>query len=63
LNAANCPFDFTTPRKCPAKIDNTFILNKENEFAASLFNKNNLKCQFIPINLVIFMLGVTVLML
>lgn len=44
LNVANCPFDFTLPRKCPAKIDNTFILNKENEFAASLFNKkNNLK--------------------
>ncbi len=44
LNVANCPFDFTSPRKCPSKIDNTFILNKENEFAASLFNKsNNLK--------------------
>lgn len=44
LNVANCPFDFTLLRKYPEKIDNPFILNKENEFAASLFNKkNNLK--------------------
>ncbi|MFV8441199.1 aldose epimerase family protein [Flavobacterium sp. LB2P44] len=44
LNVSNCPFDFTAARKCPAKIDTTFILNKEKEFSASLFNKrNNLK--------------------
>ena len=44
LNVANCPFDFTSARTCPSKIDNTFVLNKEKEFAASLFNKrNNLK--------------------
>jgi aldose 1-epimerase len=35
---ANCPFDFSSPRKCPEKIDNTYVLDKE-EFAASLFNK------------------------
>ena len=44
LNVANCPFDFTSARTCPSKIDNTFVLNKDEEFAASLFNKsNNLK--------------------
>jgi aldose 1-epimerase len=44
LNVANCPFDFTSARSCPSKIDNTFVLNKEKEYAASLFNKsNNLK--------------------
>lgn len=41
---SNCPFDFSTPKKCPSKIDNTFVLEKHNEFAASLFSpKNNLK--------------------
>ena len=44
LEIANTPFDFSTPKKCPAKIDNTFIVVKKDEFAASLFNKsNNLK--------------------
>jgi aldose 1-epimerase len=41
LNVANGPFDFTSPKKCPSKIDSTFCLNKENEFAASLFSKKN----------------------
>lgn len=41
LNLENNPFDFRLPKKCPSKIDNTFILDNENEFAASLFNKNN----------------------
>lgn len=41
LNVANCPFDFSLPKKCPSIIDNTFILDKEDKFAASLFNKNN----------------------
>jgi aldose 1-epimerase len=44
LEVENTPFDFLTPKKCPSKIDNTFVLTKKNEFAASLFNKkNNLK--------------------
>jgi aldose 1-epimerase len=44
LNVANCPFDFSLPRKCPEKIDNTYVLDKKEEFAASLFSKkNNLK--------------------
>ncbi|MBY0487486.1 MAG: galactose mutarotase [Flavobacteriaceae bacterium] len=41
---ARSPFDFTTPKECPTKIDNTFVLNKENEVAATLFStKNKLK--------------------
>ncbi|RTY88430.1 galactose mutarotase [Flavobacterium sp. RSP15] len=44
LDLDNKPFDFNKPKKCPSKIDATFILEKKNEFAASLFNKkNNLK--------------------
>ena len=44
LEVDNTPFDFLTPKKCPSKIDNTFVLTQKNEFAASLFNKkNNLK--------------------
>ena len=40
----NHPFDFNTPQKCPSTIDNTFVLENEKEFAASLFSKkNNLK--------------------
>lgn len=38
------PFDFNIPKECPTKIDNTFVLNKEDEVAAFLFSKkNNLK--------------------
>jgi aldose 1-epimerase len=44
LDLDDKPFDFNKPKKCPSKIDNTFVLEKENEFAALLFNKkNNLK--------------------
>jgi aldose 1-epimerase len=44
LNLINTEFDFFEPKKCPVKIDNTFVLNQKDEFAASLFNKkNNLK--------------------
>jgi aldose 1-epimerase len=44
LNTANSSFDFSKSKKCPSKIDTTFVLEKENEFSASLFNKkNNLK--------------------
>ncbi|REG96445.1 aldose epimerase family protein [Flavobacterium aquicola] len=41
LEVENTAFDFLTPKKCPSKIDNTFVVTKQNEFAASLFNKNN----------------------
>lgn len=41
LNLANSPFDFSQPKKCPSKIDNTFVLENEDEFAASLFSKKN----------------------
>ena len=41
---ARSPFDFTTPKECPTKIDNTFVLNRESEVAATLFStKNKLK--------------------
>ena len=35
------PFDFNIPKECPTKIDTTFVLDKENEIAASLFSKKN----------------------
>ena len=41
LEIENTDFDFFTPKKCPSKIDNTFVLDRKDEFAASLFNKNN----------------------
>lgn len=44
LDLKNTLFDFFTPKKCPSKIDNTFVLDRNEEFAASLFNtSNNLK--------------------
>jgi len=44
LEVNNTDFDFFTPKKCPASIDNTFVLSGKDEFAASLFSeKNNLK--------------------
>lgn len=44
LNLADSPFDFSQPKKCPSKIDNTFVLENEDKLAASLFSKkNNLK--------------------
>jgi len=44
LDLNNHSFDFTSPRKCPLKIDNTFVLHKKTEPVASLFSKrNNLK--------------------
>ncbi|MCG9792274.1 aldose epimerase family protein [Flavobacterium algicola] len=37
-------FDFNMPKKCPTSIDNTFVLEQNEEFAACLSsNKNNLK--------------------
>ena len=41
LDVSKGPFDFSIPKKCPSKIDNTFVLQSKNEFAASIFNKNN----------------------
>ena len=41
LEIENTPFDFLTPKKVPSKIDNTFVLDKKDELAASLFNINN----------------------
>jgi aldose 1-epimerase len=44
LKVNNCPFDFSASRKCPSKIDSSFVLNNENGTAASLFSKiNNIK--------------------
>lgn len=41
---ARSPFDFNSPKECPQKIDNTFVLNEKDEIAATLFSiKNNLK--------------------
>jgi len=39
LNTDGTAFDFSSPKKCPSKIDNTFVLNEE--LAATLFSKNN----------------------
>ncbi len=44
LNVVNSPNDFSIANKCPDKIDTSFVLNKENKIAASLYSdKNNLK--------------------
>ena len=44
LNVANSPNDFSSAKKCPNKIDTSFVLSKENKIAASLYSeKNNLK--------------------
>lgn len=44
LNLKDQPFDFSQPKKCPSKIDNTFVLENQDELAASLFSEtNNLK--------------------
>ncbi|MGZ9736380.1 aldose epimerase family protein [Flavobacterium sp. GNP002] len=41
LDLADSPFDFSLPKKCPATIDTTFVLNKENDVVASLFSPEN----------------------
>lgn len=44
LELSNTAFDYLTERKCPKKIDNTFVLNNKNEVAATLYSsKNHLK--------------------
>lgn len=40
-NIRESAFDFTIPKKCPTKIDTTFVLNHENEIGASLFSQKN----------------------
>lgn len=40
-DVTNSSFDFSSFKNCPAKIDTTFILNKEKDLAASLFSKKN----------------------
>jgi aldose 1-epimerase len=38
------PFDFSSPKKCPLQIDNTFVIEKSTEAKAQLFSlKNKLK--------------------
>jgi len=41
INLVNTPFDFTFPKNCPEKIDTTFILEKKNNFSASLYSKKS----------------------
>jgi aldose 1-epimerase len=41
LDVTNSAFDFSSFKNCPAKIDTTFVLNKEQDLAASLFSKKN----------------------
>ena len=44
LNLENNLFDFKQAKKCPQKIDTTFVLNGDEKIAASLFSpKNNLE--------------------
>ena len=44
LNLVNTTNDFSNAKKCPEKIDSSFVLNKENKIAASLYSEiNNLK--------------------
>ncbi len=41
---ARSPFDFSSPKECPTKIDNTFVLNDDDDVSAILISKkNNLK--------------------
>lgn len=41
LDVTDSSFDFSSFKNCPAKIDTTFILNKEQDLAATLFSKKN----------------------
>ena len=44
LKVDSTSYDFSNAKKCPEKIDTSFVLNKENKVAASLFSEiNNLK--------------------
>ena len=41
LNLENNPFNFNQAKKCPQKIDTTFVLNDVEEYSASLYSANN----------------------
>jgi len=44
LKVDSTSYDFSNAKKCPEKIDTSFVLNKENKIAISLYSKiNNLK--------------------
>jgi aldose 1-epimerase len=44
LRVDSTSYDFSNAKKCPKKIDTSFVLNKENKVAASLYSEiNNLK--------------------
>ena len=44
LKVDSTSYDFSNAKKCPVKIDTSFVLNKENKIAASLYSEiNNLK--------------------
>lgn len=44
FEVARSPFDFNSPKECPTKIDNTFVLNDNDAVSAVLISKkNNLK--------------------
>ena len=44
LRVDSTSYDFSNAKKCPVKIDTSFVLNKENKIAASLYSEiNNLK--------------------
>lgn len=46
LNVAHLPFDFTTFKKCPEKIDNSFVIKDHSKAVATLKStKNNLQMQ------------------
>ncbi len=46
LNVANLPFDFTAFKKCPTKIDNSFVIKDNSKSVATLKStKNNLQMQ------------------
>jgi len=46
LNVANLPFDFTTFKKCPEKIDNSFVIQDNSKSVATLKStKNNIQMQ------------------
>lgn len=41
LNLINHPFDFRTPANCPPVIDNSFIIENQNDIAAALYSPIN----------------------
>lgn len=41
LNLENNPFNFNQAKKCPQKIDTSFVLNDVEKFSASLYSSNN----------------------